>query len=81
MTFIFMSDNEIVEALIGSIGFFIIIWYFRDYLQWSRVKSAGFVFPIVWACRKIGVNLYKYLKQQNIFHLATIKNSKISHFF
>jgi len=76
-----MSDYEIVEALVGSISFFCVIGYFRDYLLWSRLKSAAFIFPIVWACRKIGVNLYKYLKKQNIFSLATIKNSKISHLF
>lgn len=81
MTFLFMSDYEIVEALVGSISFFFVIGFFRDYLLWSRLKSSAFIFPIVWACRKIGVNLYKYLKQQNIFRLDTIKNSKISHFF
>ena len=80
MSFIFLKDTEIVEAVVGSIGFFFIIWYFRDYLKWSRVKSAAFIFPIVWTIRKIGVNLYKYLKQRGLFSLATIKNSKISHF-
>ena len=81
MNFIFISDSEIVEALVGSIAFFCVIGYFRDYLKWSRLKSAAFIFPIVWAFRKIGVNFYKYLKQQNLFSLPTIKNSKISHLF
>ena len=80
MAFIFLKDTEIIEAVVGGIGFFIIIWYFRDYLQWTRVKSAAFVFPIVWVIRKIGVNLYKYLKKHGLFSLSTIKNSKISHF-
>ena len=47
MSFIFLKDTEIVEAVVGSIGFFLIIWYFRDSLKWSRVKSAAFIFPIV----------------------------------
>mgnify|MGYP004008186549 CR=1 FL=1 len=80
MSFIFLKDTEIVEAVVGSIAFFVIIWYFRDYLQWTRVKSAAFIFPIVWAIRKIGVNLYNYLKKKGLFSLTTIKNRKISHF-
>ena len=66
MDFIFFKDTEIVEAVVGGIGFFIIVWFFRNYLEWSRVKSAAFIFPITWLIRKLGVNLYNYSKQRGI---------------
>ena len=74
--FTILNDSEIAEAVIGGIAFFLAIWYFRSYLNWSRTKSAGFIFPLVWIFRKAGVNIYKYLKSQNInYALKTIKTS------
>ena len=80
MNFIFLNDSEIIEAVIGGVAFFFTIWYFREYLKWGRLKASAFIFPMVWIVRKIGVNLYKHLKRQNIFQLVTIKSKKISHF-
>lgn len=64
MDLVFMTKDEIVEAFIGGLAFFVIVWYFRDYLGWSRVKSAAFIFPLTWAARKIGMNLFNHLKQK-----------------
>ena len=74
MSFIFLSDTEMVEAIVGSIAFAIMIWYFRMYLGWSRYKAAGSVFPLTWLFRKIGVNIYKYLKSNHGLNIATIKS-------
>ena len=64
MDLVFMTREQMVEAIIGGIAYFITIWFFRDYLDWSRLKSAAFIFPVVWAARKIGMNLYYHLKQK-----------------
>ena len=74
MTFIFLSDTEMVEAIVGGLAFAIMIWYFRKYLGWSRYKAAGSVFPLTWLFRKIGVNIYKYIKNNHGLNIATIKS-------
>ena len=65
MDSILMNDEEIAEGVIGGIAFFITVWYFRNYLGWGRIKSAGFIFPITWVIRRVGVNVYNLLKQKN----------------
>ena len=57
-----INDNELIEALIGGIGFFIIMWFFRGYLKLNWLQRAGVIFPCVWVIRKIGMNIYKYVK-------------------
>ena len=77
MKFIFLTDTEIIESFVGAIAFLFAIWYFRDYLEWGRFKSAAFIFPVTWIIRKFGVNLYKHLKSQNIFSLRGFKNKSV----
>jgi hypothetical protein len=76
MYFNILTDTELMEALVGAFAFFIIIWYFRVFLKWDRLKSAGVVFPLVWIIRKMGVNLYKYIKISKKIALKTIKTKK-----
>tara|TARA_Y100001970_G_scaffold197655_1_gene240445 strand:+ start:7173 stop:7400 length:228 start_codon:yes stop_codon:yes gene_type:complete len=57
-----INDNELVEAIIGGIGFFIIMWFFRGYLKFNWLQRAGIIFPFVWIIRKMGMNIYKYVK-------------------
>jgi len=76
MYFNILTDTELIEALVGAFGFFVIIWYFRVYLKWDRLKSSGIVFPLVWIIRKMGVNLYKYIKISRQIALKTIKTKK-----
>ena len=75
MNFIFLSDTEMIEALVGAFGFALLIWYFRLYLGWSRYQSAGSIFPLVWIIRKIGVNFYKFIKKSRGVGLSTIKTT------
>lgn len=76
MYFKFLTDDEMVEAVIGGIGFYFIIGYFREHLKWSRLKSAGCIFPLVWIMRKVGVNLYNYIKMTRKIQLKTIVTKK-----
>jgi hypothetical protein len=71
-----LKDTEIVEGIVGAIAFGLIIWYFRSYLKWSRVKSAGFIFPIVWIVRKVGVNVYNFIKNSKGLSIETVKTTK-----
>ena len=33
-----LTDEEIMEGFFGAVAFGIMIWYFRNYLKWSRIK-------------------------------------------
>jgi|TARA_B110000967_G_C18590493_1_gene414200 hypothetical protein len=76
MYFNILTDTELMEAIVGGIGFYTMIWYFREYLKWSRIKSAGILFPLVWIIRKVGINLYKYIKETRKLQLKTLKVAK-----
>lgn len=68
-----LTDEEIIEGFFGAVAFGIMIWYFRNYLKWSRVKAGGVIFPLTWIIRKGGMNTYNYLKNTRGLSLTTIK--------
>lgn len=72
-----LTDEEIMEGVFGAVAFGIMIWYFRSYLGWTRTKSAGIIFPLTWAIRKGGMNIYKYLKNTRGLSLKTIKTKLV----
>jgi hypothetical protein len=57
-----INDNELMEALIGGISFFIVLLIFRGYFKWHWLERAAFIFPFTWLLRKLGMNIYKYIK-------------------
>lgn len=57
-----INDNELMEALIGGISFLIVLWVFRGYLKWNWLERAAVIFPFTWILRKLGMNIYKYIK-------------------
>lgn len=68
-----LTDEEIMEGIFGAVAFALMIWFFRNYLLWSRTKSAGIIFPLTWVMRKGGMNIYKYLKDTRGLALKSIK--------
>ena len=70
-----LTDEEIMEAVFGAVAFALMIWFFRNYLSWSRTKSAGIIFPLTWLMRKGGMNIYKYLKDTRGLSLKSIKTT------
>ena len=60
-----MNDEQILEGIIGGLGFIIWSIYWKNRVQYSIQVEAFFAWMFVWYTRKIGMNFYKYLKKIN----------------
>lgn len=64
-----INDEELLEGLIGGIGWILAVFYIRNGLYKYKFKdtnyalAGGVSFAIMWYIRKIGMNLYRQYKE------------------
>ena len=64
---IILNDTEFAEALIGGFGWIIAVFFITNglYKKYDTVNIAligGLSWGILWSIRKIGMNIYRYIK-------------------
>ena len=64
---IILNDTEFAEALIGGFGWIVAIFFIRNglYKKYDTINIAligGLSWGILWSIRKIGMNIYRYIK-------------------
>ena len=57
-----INDNELMEALIGSVAFLVILYILKGYFKLNWLERAALIFPFTWIIRKVGMNIYKHIK-------------------
>tara|TARA_B110000467_G_C18069829_1_gene340727 strand:+ start:42 stop:464 length:423 start_codon:yes stop_codon:yes gene_type:complete len=64
-----INDEELLEGLIGGIGWILAVFYIRNGLYKYKFKDSNYAlaggvsFAIMWYIRKIGMNLYRQYKE------------------
>ena len=66
---VLVSDEHIVEGLLGSITFLIIAFILTKFLKMDFYLVGALDFLLTFYFRKIVVNTYRYLKKRNIFSI------------
>ena len=71
---IILNDEELVEGIFGAIGWILSVIYFRKkYKNENFIIIGGFGWCIIWFTRKIGMRVYRKLKQKYKFKERGIK--------
>ena len=60
-----ISDKELVEGFLGSIGWVGFFFYLRLKLKWPTPMEGFLAWSLVWLLRKIGMHAYLEIKKQN----------------
>ena len=85
---IILNDTEFAEALVGCFGWIVAIFFIRNglYKKYNTVNIAligGLSWGIFWSIRKIGMNIYKYIKNtqqiKNTEFRLPIQNPPVKH--
>lgn len=71
-----LSDIELIEAIIGAVGFFIAMKIYRGYLNMDWATRAVFIFPTVWIIRKISINIYKHIRESKNIKINSVRIPK-----
>lgn len=58
----FMNDTQIVEGLIMAFVFPLVTFLLRNKLERSSIHYVSIPLFITWICRKFGLNLYIYIR-------------------
>ena len=65
--FFFLNDNQILEGLIGAIGWVIFSYYLKQHFN-NYPALIGFIaWSLIWYSRKVGHNLY--MEHKNYFFI------------
>ena len=65
---VLLSDENIIEGVIGAITLVTVAYTLSHIIHAPRSIILGMSFIISWFLRRVGVNLYQYLKKNsNIF--------------
>ena len=70
---VLLTDENIIEGIIGSVTLALTAIILRRVIHAPRSVILGMSFIISWFFRRIGVNIYRYLKTN---HLASINALK-----
>ena len=66
---VLLTDEHIIEGFIGLIILTLSSFILSKIIVTSRLIIGGMAFFITWYFRRIGVNIYKHLKKNNIFSI------------
>ena len=66
---VLLTGENIIEGFIGLISLIITAYILSRIIHAPRSVILGMSFIITWYFRRIGVNVYKYLKSNNIFSI------------
>jgi hypothetical protein len=69
---VLLTDENIIEGLIGLFTLIITAYTLTYIIHAPRFVIFGMSFIISWYFRRIGINIYKYLKSNNIFSIKPL---------
>ena len=69
---VLLTGENIIEGFIGLISLIITAYILSHIIHAPRSVILGMSFIITWYFRRIGVNVYKYLKSNNIFSIKPL---------
>lgn len=75
MRIVLLTDDNIIEGLIGLISLAVTSYIISHIFSAPRPIILGMSFIISWYFRKIGVNLYDYMKENNKMSISPITYS------
>uniref|UniRef100_A0A6C0JBN3 Uncharacterized protein n=1 Tax=viral metagenome TaxID=1070528 RepID=A0A6C0JBN3_9ZZZZ len=58
----YITEEQIVEGVLGASAFVIFFIYLREYVQWSVALESFVAWTLFWWMRKVGVTLYRKYK-------------------
>jgi len=60
-----LTDDQLVEGILGALGWVLFFYYFRNRASYS-IRTEGFLaWTFVWWLRKFGMNMYAKHKKTN----------------
>jgi len=72
---VILTDIDIIEGIIGMLSLAISAFLLGRTISAPRSVIGGMAFVISWICRKIGVNIFLYLKRKNKIRIKPITYS------
>jgi hypothetical protein len=66
---VILTDIDIIEGIIGMLSLAIAAFSLGRIISAPRSVIGGMAFVISWISRKIGVNIFLYLKKKNEIHI------------
>jgi len=60
--FTYISEEQLVEGVLGATAFVLFIVYLRQYVEWNIALEGFVAWTLFWWMRKVGVNIYKKYK-------------------
>ena len=60
-----INDSQLFEGLLGSIGWVLFFFYFRNRVELPLPIEGFLAWTFVWWLRKIGMNFYSDYKKRN----------------
>jgi len=75
MRIILLTDDNLIEGLIGMVSLAATSYIISHIISAPRSIILGMSFIITWYFRKIGVNLYDYMKEYHKMSISPITYS------
>lgn len=60
-----LTDKELVEGFLGSLGWVMFFFYLRNRLEWPTPIEGFLAWTLLWWLRKIGMHAYVAAKENN----------------
>ncbi len=60
-----LTDKELVEGFLGSLGWVMFFFYLRNRVEWPTPIEGFLAWTLLWWLRKIGMHIYKGYKEEN----------------
>ncbi len=70
---VLLSDENIIEGIIGAVSLALVAIILRRIIHAPRSIILGMSFIISWFLRRIGVNIYLYLKEKRLVSINALK--------
>ena len=70
---VLLTDENIIEGIMGAIALVIVAYSLSRIIHAPRSIILGMSFIISWFLRRVGVNLYQYLKKNHKFSIKSLK--------
>jgi hypothetical protein len=70
---VLLTDENIIEGIIGAIALATVAYTLSRIIHAPRSIILGMSFIISWFLRRVGVNLYQYLKKNRKFSIKSLK--------
>ena len=69
---VILTDEQIVEGIIGMLSLTIVAYIISHTISAPRSVILGMAFIISWYFRRIGINIYRYMKKNHDISISPI---------